>query len=656
MKLNKYISFGAVALITVAGLSSCDSKNDPAYIPAGAVSDSQRVFFASNSTTKIVSAEDSSFDIIVYRPTVDGEVEATASQLPAQTVDISAACAESGVLGDMISIPSQVSFEAGSPNAVLKVSFDPAKMTGNKYYPIVLTIDPQYANEYSISQMTLRINKEEYTEWAPFIIGEETEVRNGEGSYTFGVYYSGTEDPVRVLSRFVPTNTDDIQFQFQWLIDNDDPSKGWKTFLTAYTKDGGKIVHVDPQEFAYSSNYDEIVYAADTYTYTGNDQYKGLSNFDPESGLFTLNMYYYISLGGWGPGNEFMQLRGYKDTNVYELTVKPQGQMKVGDKDYEMVAFNFTEAVTFVKYTVVEGELEEEEANAVIEKIMDPEQTEYTISTIEKSQNVALTFPSSGDYTVVAVGYNEAIDGTIEAKCSAYASFSFETFDPYAGWTAITDGAIYEDDFIPTLVGGQLPPVNLTVQVDKSDDFKGLYRITNPFANSEYVDMIGLGLAPFGSIEFALLSDGRVYFPMSNTGLLDGSDEIVVASYSAYAIAAGKDPDAIPDEYYGLLSEDGSTITAEPVDANPSSFIVWYGAAGPYLCDMSFYLSLTGQEPAGKPTLKTGKVEKGLAQMKRAALKQVKAPIFPAFYKAEPQGATAKKLDRNAVITLSKRR
>ena len=34
MNLNKYISFGTVALISVAGLSSCDSKNDPAYIPA----------------------------------------------------------------------------------------------------------------------------------------------------------------------------------------------------------------------------------------------------------------------------------------------------------------------------------------------------------------------------------------------------------------------------------------------------------------------------------------------------------------------------------------------------------------------------------------------------------------------------------------------
>ena len=68
MKLNKYISFGAVAMIAVAGLSSCDSKNDPAYIPAGSVSDSQRVFFLKNAYTQIVSAEETSFNVSIYRP------------------------------------------------------------------------------------------------------------------------------------------------------------------------------------------------------------------------------------------------------------------------------------------------------------------------------------------------------------------------------------------------------------------------------------------------------------------------------------------------------------------------------------------------------------------------------------------------------------
>ncbi len=53
--------------------------------------------------------------------------------------------------------------------------------------------------------------------------------------------------------------------------------------------------------------------------------------------------------------------------------------------------------------------------------------------------------------------------------------------------------------------------------------------------------------------------------------------------------------------------------------------------------------------------MKTGKVEKGLTKMKRATLKQVKAPVFPAFYKAVPQGA-AGKLDRSKVNPLKSRR
>ncbi|MDE6548497.1 MAG: hypothetical protein K2L22_05830 [Muribaculaceae bacterium] len=663
MTLNKYISFGAVAMITVAGLSSCDSKNDPAYIPAGSVSDSQRVFFLKNAYTQIVSAEENSFEFYVYRPDLNkldenGDVTA---QMPAQSVKINASCAEDGVLGSMISVPTDVNFEAGSPNAMIKVTYDPAKMTGNHYYPIVLTVDPEYANEYSITSTTLSINKEEYTDWAPFIVGEETEIRNGEGSFTFTQYYSGTEDPVRVLARSVPTNPNDIQFQFQWLIDYDDPNS-WETFMTAYTKDGGKIVHVDPQAFAYNANYDEDVIVADTYTYTGNDQYKGLTNFDPETGLFTLNLYYYISLGSFGNGNEFLQLRGYKDTNVYELTVQPQGQMEVGGKDYEMVNFSFTEAVTYVDYTVVDGELEEEEVNAVIEKMTDPDQDTYTISRIEKSQNVAMTFPSSGEYTVVAVGYNEAIDGTVEAKCSAYASFSYTTFDPYANWSPVTNNALYVDTFLPTLaamMGGELPETDMTVRVDKSDEYKGLYRITDPFAESEYVEALGLGRANFGCIEFAILGDGRVYFPKNSVGLLDGSDEIYLASASYYFMTEqGMEPDDLPDYFFGTLNEEGTQITMEPTGGNPSDFILWFGGEGPYLCDMYFYLDLAGGAgaPAHAPALKTGKVEKALAKMKLAGMPKVKAAAFPAFYKAVPQGAASVKLDRNVSKQLKSRR
>ena len=657
MNLNKYISFGTVALISVAGLSSCDSKNDPAYIPAGSVNDSQRVFFLKNADTQVVTAEETSFNVYVYRPDLNilDESGNTTAEMPAQTVTINSSCSESGVLGNLITVPSEITFEAGSPNAAITVSYDPSKMEGNHFYPVVLTVAPEYANEYSITQMTLNVNKEEYTDLAPFIVGDATEARNGEGSYTFSLYYSGTEDPVRVLSRSVPTNADDIQFQFQWLIDNEDPSKGWDTFMTASTKDGGKVVTVEQQHFADNANYG-AVYVEDTYSYSGNANYKGLTNFDPETGLFTLNLIYYVDAGSFGNGNEFLQLRGYKDTNVYELTVKPQGQMEVGGKDFEMVNFSFTEAVSYVDYTVVSGELEEEEVNAVIEKMADPEQSEYTISTIEKSQNVALTFPSSGEYTVVAVGYNVAVDGTIEAKCSAYASFSFETFNPYANWTEMTSGALYVDNLIPTLVGGQLPPDNLTVRVDKSDEYKGLYRITNPYADSEYVAMIGAGLESFGSIEFGMLSDGRIYFPKSGTGILDGTDEVTIASYSYFEMANGTDPAEIPDNYFATISEDGTNITMSATGANPPSFVIWYGEDGPYLCDMDFYLDLSGKSPAGKPALKTGKVEKGLLQMKRAARMQVKKHVFPAFYKAEPQDTTSGRLDRNSTNALKHHR
>ena len=121
-------------------------------------------------------------------------------------------------------------------------------------------------------------------------------------------------------------------------------------------------------------------------------------------------------------------------------------------------------------------------------------------------------------------------------------------------------------------------------------------------------------------------------------------------------MANGTDPAEIPDNYFATISEDGTNITMSATGANPPSFVIWYGEDGPYLCDMDFYLDLSGKSPAGKPALKTGKVEKGLLQMKRAARMQVKKHVFPAFYKAEPQDTTSGRLDRNSTNALKHHR
>ena len=633
-------------MIAVAGLSSCDSKNDPAYIPAGSVSDTQRVFFASTAYSKIVNAEENSFDFYLYRPDLnilDDEGNAT-SEMPSQSVKISASCAQDGVLGNLISVPTDVTFEAGSPNAVIKVNYDPSKMEGNHNYPIVLTVDPEYANEYSITQTTLSINKEEYTDWAPFVVGEETDVRNGEGSYTFAQYYSGTEDPVRVLARSVPTNPNDIQFQFQWLLDYDDPDS-WETFMTGSTKDGGKVVTVGPYYFTDNPNYGEV-YVADTYTYTGNASYKGLSYFDPESGLFTLNLVYYCSAGVFSNGDEFLQLRGYKDTNVYELTVKPQGQMEIGGKDYEMVSFTFTDAVTYVDYTVVDGELEEEEVNAVIEKMTDPDQDTYTISRIEKSQNVAMTFPSSGEYTVVAVGYNEAIDGTIEAKCSAYASFSYTTFDPYAGWKTIREKAVYTDYLISYLFMQDLTPFELEVQVDASEEFEGLYRITNPYA--EFAE--DLDIANFGCIQFEMYDEDHINFPMSDTGIIYNGTPVVISSFADYYMQNGHTADEIPAPYWGTYKD--GVITMNAFNSEDSAPFVMFLGSSAYYLDIDFSLNLDANQAAGKPRAKS------LSNIITRQMMPMNIKSLPgkAFYKAVPQGAASGKVDRNVIKTLKSRR
>ncbi|MDE6017851.1 MAG: hypothetical protein K2G85_03440 [Muribaculaceae bacterium] len=645
MKLNKYISFGAVALIAITGFSSCDSKNDPAYIPAGPVNDNQRVFFAKNAYTQIVTEEETSFDFLVYRPDLnilDDNGNAT-TEMPSQTVSIASFCAESGVLGGLINLPSEVTFEVGSPFAVLKVTYDSSQMQPNHIYPIVLTIDPEYGNEYALTQTTLNINKEDYTEWAPFIVGEETKERNGTGYYNFAQIFGKIEDPVQVIYRYVPTNPDDIQFEFQWLLDSENPDLGWETFMTAYTEDGGKIVHVEPQVFLTDPDFGEI-YVSDTYTYTGNDKYKGLTKFNPVTGLFTLNLYYFNEEYQFGLGDEFLQLNGYADTNEYSLSVSSQGQIEIEGKDYAIVSFDFSKDITYVDYTVVEGELNEDAVNAVIEKISDPEQTEYSISTLEKSQNVSFTFPSSGEYTVVAVGYNVGNDGKAEAKCTASTSFSFTTFDPFAGWTTVTKDGVFTDYLISYLYEED-EPIELTVQVDKSDEFEGLYRISNPYA--VFADQIPL--AKFGCIQFEMIDEDHVNFPLSDTGIIINGSNIQIMSLANYYMMSGYEASEIPAPYWGTFKDNKITLNAIN-EEDDTSFLLLLGTKI-YDFDYDFALDL-GQSSAKKSQSKqlTNVISRKMVPANRV--------IMPskAFYKAAPQGVTSAKFDRKTVKSFKRLR
>ena len=604
MKIKQYISAAMLAMVAV-GFTACDGKDVPGYDSATKPADEQRVFFATASMTENVDHDATSFDVMLYRPQDENA--------PELTVQLYSSCVEEGVLGSIIKVPQTATFAAGSPNAAISIEYDAAGMAGNHAYPVYITVGEANADVYGVATINVNVNKSVYTDWAPFGLDEELG-RTGMGSYTFSLYYSGVENNVLVLERHVPEDPDDIEFQFQWLIDNENPDLGYETFMTAYTKDGGKTVRVPEQYFTDNASYGDVL-VADTYTYTGSAKYEELSFFDDITGQFTLNLVYFCSAGIFANGDEYLNLVGYVDTNDYTISLTDKGQVEING-DYAIIGYTATPYVDYSAYTVVNSLMKtdedgskylDEEAYAevvsgITAQVLDPQNatTNYELSTVDgTSKNISVSFPSSGEYTMVAVAFHTGNDGVTEAKSNAYVTFEFDTFNPWLGWTTVSEDAVYTDNMIAALFGAaSFADFPMEVTVQKSDDYEGLYRIANPFKEFE---QYGLEVADFGSIVFDASDPDHVYFPLSDTGVRDGSDALSVMSISYYYMANGTDPSEIPDIMWGTYKDNTVTLNAFNGAAQNSNFVAYFGEDGPYLCDADFTLEFDASAPSSKP-------------------------------------------------------
>lgn len=68
------------------------------------------------------------------------------------------------------------------------------------------------------------------------------------------------------------------------------------------------LCRVQPQSTGYIHEQYGYIMVADLITYTGNETDEYISTFDEETGVFKLNMIYYVSEGYFGYGIEQMQL------------------------------------------------------------------------------------------------------------------------------------------------------------------------------------------------------------------------------------------------------------------------------------------------------------------------------------------------------------
>lgn len=650
MNIKHYISAALLATFGLA-LASCDGKNEPEYKPAGAPDGSERVFFASSKISEIVAEDQTEVKVNVYRPEENAEGELTVQILPSFP--------QAGT-DQIFNVAPEVTFPAGQAFAEIPVTFDVNALTPNTNYTINLAIDDAHADVYGLSSTTLVINFEQMTPWA--LLTGDNEDADGYGFFVIGSPFSSsgiTVNPVRVYERHIPSDEKQIEYimqayipAFEAALDDKDfdasevehndnmDDEDWIDVWHFNTTDGGKTINFPIQECVFA---DGISYAEASLLYPNS--FKNSSKFDPETGVFSINVMCFDEEGAWNPAIWTINLTGYADPNVYSLSVTDQGQVNIGNTDYAVIGFNFSSAINLVDYTIVQLEagsegLSEEEVAEIAETIQDPEQTTYTVASVEATGNITLTFPASGTFEVVAVGYNKGADGSYTAKITDTCVFTYTTFNPYDGWTVIAEDVPWTSGIISALYGGDYDE-DLLVNVSKSDKFEGYYRIDNPLADSGFIGApTGTTLAPFGSLEFVIDED-LVYFPFSKLGVLEGGDDWELASYAYLMLANEVDFSQIPLSLFGTVTND---VVSLPAAAEGTNFVFYVGNDGPYICNMDFSISIkpnVAAAPAKKASKFSGKLNFNAIKA-NLGMKQLHFPARFIAAKAQPAKKSTK--------------
>jgi hypothetical protein len=135
MKNFKFL-YLLLAVVGVVTFTSCTEDWAP-----GAQDTNAGVYFADTSVIN-VTAETTSVDIVVMRT----------NAADALTVTIRSEVAENSV--DILTVPSSVSFAAGSDTAVLTVDVNGAAMAEGKRYKALLKLDGEQASTYGASEFT----------------------------------------------------------------------------------------------------------------------------------------------------------------------------------------------------------------------------------------------------------------------------------------------------------------------------------------------------------------------------------------------------------------------------------------------------------------------------------------------------------------------
>lgn len=558
MKIKNILTgFGVIAM---AMLTACGDDDVAESGIFGVPEDG--AYFGTNLPAKVeLDKNGSTFDVTVSRAQTSGTLTAAFTANDPEGV---------------FTVPSSITFAEGAATATLTIGYDPSLMRADVNYPLSIKIS-QGASEYG-SNDSYSFNAVIPGDWTAWTKLDQP------GVYTYtGTIFSGEDGPCPVYTRTSLADPNIMQYCFgnigmAGVSAADEFGLFYGVNLYVNRDLTTNVCSVPEVNTLVTYSDGSAVYISDTYAFTGIEAAKDLSTFNPETGLFSLNVSYYLADGRYFAYNvyEYFQLGGYAD---YSMAIERRGNYVEGGKETALFYVYKGADVEYYRYAFVPGDLTEEEVQTEVENLKNAEEA----AELEESGFISVDFTDPGTYTVILLGYANK-----EVKTVYTEAFRIETVQASSDWESL--GYVeYTDGYICSIYPNATPePYYVEVEGHKTQE--GYYRLVNPYGEAyPYISAMTYDPNTNSYLVVNAFDPDYVYVEESTSTTDIGYGAFTFSSVVTYYMDIyGYSPSTLKQAGIPAGKLENGAITFEL-----QSLFIYEGADGPY--DANCWISNYGQ-------------------------------------------------------------
>ena len=249
--------------------------------------------------------------------------------------------------------------------------------------------------------------------------------------------------------------------------------------------DGNVEISVEPVYVLEDEN--GKVYYTDAYTWLVNAgrpdlaaQFKGLSTYNVNTGLFTIMTVYYLPEKGatasYGQKYEYLQMDGFPD---YEVSVTYDGFLSKPDGSYQALATVVSgEDAATVRAGLVFGD----DVELLIKNLTGEDDSKYVEFEGGSEKEVRLSFEEAGTYTIGAVTF----DAKGEAQKLDYTTFEVAFSDDKADWKSIGNTDFGDGWVLSAYLKPEYTVMDAlyAVEIQQNKKDASLYRLVEPWGSA----------------------------------------------------------------------------------------------------------------------------------------------------------------------------